>query len=141
MKLQCDRRFAILFTVYFIAMGFLLFWNFEQAPVNINKTLFGIEMDKYIHFAIFLPFPLLLYGICHRSLTRPWHAAAFAIVTFLLGALLAGATEYIQGLLPWRMANAGDFEADTLSVAAGCIAALIIDLSRQFRTSVKNIPQ
>ena len=118
----------ILFFIYLAAIAFLCFMRVDKIP-DIQRTLLGIPTDKVAHFLMFLPFPILAFLAYDHITDRPWRAVLFALLTFIIGAAIAWATEYIQGLLPYRSRDITDFRADLLALLIGTTAVFLIDIS------------
>ena len=53
----------------------------------------------------------------------------FVAATFIIGALLAYGTEYVQGKLPYRSMDINDFKADALALAISSVFVFIIDVT------------
>ena len=118
----------ILFFLYLCAIAFLCFMHVDKLP-EVQKFILGIPTDKVAHFLMFLPFPILAY-LAYDHLTNTLGPAILsALATFVLGALLAYGTEYIQGKLPYRSMDIADFKADALALVLSCIFVFIIDIT------------
>lgn len=122
--------FRILLALYLLALVVLCFGHFKSNP-NIPKELFGLPMDKVVHFCMFLPFPLLVFFAVDKYTVKLWHSIVFAVGVFLVGCILAAATELGQGLTSWRSADPMDFRADAIALAISSLAVFIIDISKQ----------
>jgi len=120
----------ILFAIYLIAVAYFCFWRFSNVS-TITEDIFGIPIDKVVHFIMFLPFPFLAYASVGRKFDKPLKTIAFILVLFLLGCTVAAATEIIQGSLPYRTADPKDFRADAIALAASSLAVFIWDLCRK----------
>lgn len=118
----------ILFFLYLAAIAFLCFMHVDKLP-DVEKFLFGIPADKLAHFLMFLPFPILAYLAYDHLTNRFWSAVLFATATFIIGALLAYGTEYVQGKLPYRSMDINDFKADALALAISSVFVFIIDVT------------
>ena len=123
-------HFRLLFILYLLAVAFLCFWKFGELP-EVDTKLFGFITDKTVHFCMFLPYPVLLYLALGKAFPQGWKAVLCVLLIFLSGCCAAALTEYIQGFLPYREADAKDFNADTLGLAIGSLGALITDLIRR----------
>ena len=64
--------FQILFFLYLAGILFLCFWHFESLP-DTPSALLGIPMDKLVHCAMFIPFPIL--AKTSSRWTRPGQAS------------------------------------------------------------------
>ncbi len=118
----------ILFFLYLAAIAFLCFMRVDKIP-DVQQFIFGIPTDKVAHFLMFLPFPILAYLAYDHLTNKVWSAILFAVATFIVGALLAYATEYIQGKLPYRSMDINDFKADALALAISCVFVFIVDVT------------
>ncbi len=118
----------ILFFLYLAAIAFLCFMHVDKLP-DVEKILFGIPADKLAHFLMFLPFPILAYLAYDHLTNRFWSAVLFSAATFIIGALLAYGTEYVQGKLPYRSMDINDFKADALALAISSVFVFIIDVT------------
>ena len=131
MKLETSTRaliFRILMLLYIFAVGFLCFNNFKDIPDEIPKSLFGIPIDKVVHFCMFFPFPVLgFFSFDHRK----WGTAQTIgniISLAAYGCVFAGLTELVQSVLPYRTQDIADFKADALAVCIASVFVLIFDL-------------
>lgn len=111
--------------LYLAAVAFLCFGHFSSDP-SIPKDLFGIPIDKVVHFSMFLPFPVIGVYAFHTSRGRFWRFILFISLTYLLGMILAFGTEYLQGLTAYRSSDPADFIADSLGLAAGTLIVIIL---------------
>lgn len=118
------------FFVYVALVLFLCFWNFQDTP-DVPKSLFGIPMDKIVHFCMFLPFPILAYLGFDRHTEKVWQSVLAVAVTFCAGMLLALLTEFGQSLTDYRSGDPFDLAADTLGLAVGSLIVLVKDVWKQ----------
>lgn len=118
----------ILFVLYLCAIAFLCFMHVDKLP-DMQKFIFGIPTDKLAHFLMFLPFPILAYLAYDHLTNKVWSAVLFAVVTMLVGGLIAYGTEYVQGRLPYRSMDIRDFKADALALVVSSVAVFIVDVT------------
>jgi len=114
-----------LFFAYVTAVFILMLITFNPSEVDIPGYLFGIEVDKLVHFAIFLPYtPLAWFAFSFKddSLQRKM---LFLLTLFFSGVTLASLTETAQLLSPARIGDIRDLAADIISVATGTLFILI----------------
>lgn len=130
--MNSSRRgiWTILFFIYIAAVLWCCFGNFNDVP-KPPISLFGIPMDKLVHFILFFPFPLLGWLAFDRFTIKPWQTVLFVTVTFFAGCLLAAATEAGQSLTSYRTGDIKDFAADAVSLAISSVIVLFIDLYKQ----------
>jgi len=122
----------ILFLLYIAAVLFLCFGDFSGAP-QAPKSFLGIPSDKVVHFLMFFPFPVLFYFAFCRPSSKAWHGILLTFSILILGGLFAAGTEYVQGFLPYREADASDFLADSLALCLSSIIVLLIALKKSVR--------
>lgn len=118
--------------LYFCIVGFLCFWHFDDMQ-TAEKLLFGIPADKIAHFCIFLPFPVLAWIAFGRKIAGKWAALLFIIGIFILGCILGGSIELLQGLTTYRSCDINDFRADALGMSLSSILMVIVALARSRR--------
>lgn len=131
-----NRTRSIIFTIatvlYIAAVGYLCFANFNKLP-EMPRTLFGIPMDKVVHFCMFFPFPILAYLAYDKLTDTPLKAFGALISICAIGAIFAGLTEIVQGMLPYRSQDMHDYAADCLAIGLAGIITFIIDVSKMRR--------
>lgn len=62
-----------LLVVYLGMVGWCCFGHFSDLPDIGQDNLFGIPMDKVVHFLMFFPFPILCYLAFSGMTGRPRH--------------------------------------------------------------------
>ena len=124
--------FRLILLGYFAAVAYLCFGHFDNLP-HVERMFFGIPADKIVHFLMFFPFPVLLFLAVDRFTTKPWHSILMMCVAFVLGCILAGATEYGQSLLAYRSCDISDFRADAIALAISSLLVFTVDILKQTR--------
>ena len=119
----------IAFAVYIVAVLVLCFGKFSSSE-DVPKELWGIPIDKVVHFLMFFPLPLLAYLAFDRYREERRGAALGAAVTFLGGCVFAAFTEMVQSRLSYRSGDPADFRADALALAASSVIVLIVILAK-----------
>lgn len=107
--------FKILTLVYIIVVGVVCFARFSSIPTVPGKFL-GLDADKVVHFLLFTPFPILAYFSFPLDRKRLPVTLGAIVLIFIIGACLAGVTEFVQGRLPYRTMDINDYKADLLGV-------------------------
>ncbi|MBO4585616.1 MAG: VanZ family protein [Bacteroidales bacterium] len=122
--------FRVAFYLYLAAVAVLCFGNFSNLP-SVSNTILGIPTDKVVHFSMFFPFPILAF-LAYDKLTGTRRSVIiFALVTFLIGCLIAAGTELGQALLTeHRSGDPMDFLADFIALLAGSGLATWFDLRK-----------
>lgn len=82
MSMRKQRILAILlFILYLCAVAYCCFGRFKDLPQIGQDSLWGIPMDKVVHFIIFFPFPILCYAAFRPKSEKGWRIAlAVAII-------------------------------------------------------------
>ena len=122
--MKFSRVFKIvLFLVYLALVAWLCFGNFKPTP-DMPRSLWGIAIDKVIHFLMFLPFPIL--GALAFDFRSWWRALA---ISTLLANIFAFSFEKLQSVLTsYRITDAADLNANFLGISLGLLIAIAIGL-------------
>jgi len=115
--------------IYLCAIAFLLFSTGDSLP-SMSRSIFGLPTDKVAHFVLFAPFPILAFLSFDKETKKVWHTLLFAVVCLILGAGLAALTEYVQTLIPSRVADVKDFYADLAALTVSSILVFLVDVSK-----------
>ncbi len=133
MKTSLKRIFQLGFIVYLLAVLYLCFGKFENTP-DLPWSFLGIPSDKLVHFCMFFPFPILAFLAFDRFTDTPKSTFLFSGITWVLGLLLAVATEWGQAhLTDYRSGDPWDLLADVLAITLSTILVIFWDLSKQKR--------
>ena len=119
----------ILFAAYLVAVAVLCFANFPSSGRG-PRELWGIPIDKVVHFLMFFPLPALAYLAFDRYKGKRRPALLWTAVAFLGGCAYAAFTEWVQSYLPYRSGDPADFKADFIALAACTLILLIIILAK-----------
>lgn len=136
MKLKKRHISLLVFCAYMAAVAYVCFARPESIP-ELKPDLFGIPIDKVLHFILFLPYPVLAY-IAFRTDNKGMRTHLTTLVTILIiGICLAMGTEKIQGMSEYRSFEIEDFYADVTGMVLSTVstAAWIIIKRR------RNIPE
>ena len=111
-----------LFVLYVAVLAFLCFGNFKSMP-DVPRCLFGIPMDKVVHFAMYLPFVPLGYLSFGPGRNRNAGVRIAAVALALIAGIALGAgVELLQGLTEYRSCDVADWYADALGACVGALA-------------------
>ena len=124
----------ILFLLYLAAVIWICVYHFRDLS-RFPHSIWGLHTDKLVHFALFFPFPIFAYLSYDKTRYNTGSSILFILATFILGFIVAGATEYVQRFLPYRTADETDMRADLIAIGAGCLLVLIADLRNNARHS------
>lgn len=115
----------ILLAVYIAAICVICFTHVNSG-IDLSSTWFGLPKDKVIHFTMFLPYPLIMHYAFYRPERKTVSTLALMAAVVLLGCIIAGATELVQGTLSYRSADINDFRADSYGILTGAIITCIL---------------
>ena len=111
----------VLFCLYILAVCILCFMKPDDLP-QVERTFFGIPLDKVAHFLMFLPFPILssipFMNDCKSMKINISLLAIFSIP----GAGFAFGTEVLQEFTRYRSRETADLIADIAGIATGSIS-------------------
>ncbi len=127
MKCRLSDIFRILLVVYLAGVAYLCFGYFDHLP-DIHKTLFGIPMDKVVHFCMFFPAPVIGFFAFSGKPKSAGKALVSLLCICSFACIFAGLTEIIQGALPYRSEDIRDFEADCIAIGIGTVLTFCINL-------------
>lgn len=105
----------VMLIIYVAAVLVLCLVNIPTVE-ELPKTIFGIPLDKVLHFCMFLPYPILIYGSFHNMTSRPYGHMLMLMTIILSGLGFAFGIEFLQGLTESRSAEFLDFIADALGL-------------------------
>ncbi|HBN01133.1 MAG TPA: hypothetical protein DD383_00625 [Rikenellaceae bacterium] len=118
----------LLFLAYLAAVAYCCFWHFSELPNIGQDSIFGIPMDKIVHFLMFFPFPFLCFLAFVRRTYKPRHTVLAVGIVFLTGCAIAAGTEIGQSFMEYRSCDVLDFAADSIALAISSIIVMLIDL-------------
>ena len=119
----------ILFAIYLLLLAFICFWRFNHVFLN-SFSIGPVQFDKVVHFVMFLPFPVLAYLSFGKADAGGVRMVGGILLIFFIGCVLAAGTELLQGFIPYRTADVGDFKADALGLAVGSVLCCILRIGR-----------
>lgn len=113
--------------IYIIVILCLCLGTF-QGPAGMWKTFLGIQLDKIIHFLMYLPYPALAFWAFYQG--KNW--GRFLLVVLLIGIAYSGAVEIMQAIFTdSRSAEWGDLLANTLGMGTSALCLSLIFSIRQ----------
>ena len=130
------RRYRIfqklVFLVYLAFVAYLCFGHFTRIP-RVPRVIWGIPTDKWVHFIMFFPFPVLFHWAFRWPTRRWWQSVLLTLGILGLGTLIASGTELIQGFTSYRTADLLDFHADFKALCLSSVIVLILELFKTLR--------
>ena len=84
------RIYIAAFIIYLIAVFVLCFIKGENLP-EVERSIFGLPMDKVAHFIMFLPFPIL----ASLSIIRKEHGIGRSLIVLAILTMLKPLTLWI----------------------------------------------
>ena len=123
MTTNIKRISSVLFCIYIIAVITLCLIHTDSMP-ELPKSLFGIPIDKIVHFIMFLPFMILGYSTFNPVDKSIYRKFAVLMILSILGCAFALATERLQGMTSYRSYELMDIATDCSAIAAGTLIIL-----------------
>lgn len=112
----------IIFILYLTLVAVLCFGNFNDETHSIGRwlpeSIWGIPIDKYIHFLMFFPFPIAAFYAFRRS--NDWKALVFAIIVAICFAFMF---EFLQSTLTGnaRTSDPWDFVSNMTAITTSSV--------------------
>lgn len=117
------RISSVLFCIYILAVTALCLIHTDNMP-ELPRSIFGIPLDKVVHFIMFLPFMILGYSTFHPINKSLFRKLAVLGILFILGCTFALATERLQAMTTYRSYELTDLTADCSAIAVGTLIIL-----------------
>lgn len=117
-----------LFVLYIAAVFFFCLYNFTRDSIDMSRYIFGIRLDRFFHFLMFLPYPFIGWLFFHyNKRIKIYKQYRFAVI-ILTGVLIASFSEAAQELFTtYRDGDPYDLGADLTGLAVGCIILYIFE--------------
>ena len=122
-RLYSSNVFKLILLVYIGIVAFLCFANFNTLP-DVQRSVLGLPFDKIVHFCMFFPLPPMGF-IAFGNRKQVLKIFLFLIRICAFSCIFAGITEIIQGTLPYRSEDIGDFGVDCLAVGISGVLTFI----------------
>lgn len=113
-----------LFFVYIIVILSIMIFTINTENIKTPDFIFGIGIDKIVHFIVFLPYPFLFWLTFNKRFSRHGKFFLYVFIPFT-GLLFAIITELLQSLNPSRDFDIFDILANILSVI---FASLVLNV-------------
>lgn len=120
------------FLLYLAAVAYLCFGHFTNIP-QVPRRIWGVPIDKVMHFCMFFPFPVLFHWAFTWPVKKWWQAVLLTVCILGTGSLIASGTEMIQGMTTYRTADIMDFMADFKALCLSSVIVLVIELSKTLK--------
>ena len=125
------RRYRIfqklVFLVYLAFVAYLCFGHFTRIP-RVPRVIWGIPTDKWVHFLMFFPFPVLCFLTVDNHRRGFWRRLLLAVSVLAAGCALAAATEIGQSFTTYRSGDKLDWYADFYALGSCTVLTLLVDL-------------
>ncbi len=118
----------LLFILYLCAVAYCCFGHFNDLPQLGQDSLWGIPMDKIVHFIMFFPFPILCYAAFRPQSRKTWRILVAVAIVLVVGCAVAAGTEIGQSLTTYRSGDQLDFLADFTALAGSSALTLLAEL-------------
>ncbi len=121
-----------LLCVYLAAVAYLCFMKPDGLP-EVRPDIFGIPIDKLVHFFMFFPFPIVAYEAFKPNGQKKLIHITVLMILYAVGLGLAIGTEHIQGMLGYRSEDIKDFYADLTGISCATIMTAVYILAKRQR--------
>ncbi len=118
----------LLFILYLCAVAYCCFGHFNDLPQIGQDNLWGIPMDKVVHFIMFFPFPILCYAAFRPQSKKRWRVVIAVAIVLVIGCAVAAGTEIGQSFTTYRSGDPMDFLADFTALAGASVVTLLAEL-------------
>jgi len=118
----------LLFILYLCAVAYCCFGHFNDLPQLGRDSLWGIPMDKIVHFLMFFPFPIFCYAAFRPQSRKAWRILVAVAIVLVVGCAVAAGTEIGQSFTTYRSGDAMDFLADFTALAGASVLTLLAEL-------------
>lgn len=122
--------FKLLFFSYLVILFSLMLITLKTEQMEIPKLLFGIEIDKVVHFILFFPYPFLIWFAFKIPLTKKFNHWIFPVIA-ISGLLLAVFTECVQSFNPNRNYDTNDILANVIAIIAGTLLLTVFKAGKK----------
>ncbi len=123
--------YKTIFILYLLAVAVLCLMPTSSFP-DVRPDIFGIPIDKIVHFIMFFPFPILAYAALKPATSNTLRPFIMTLIILSFGCNAATATEVAQKFLTdYRSADIFDLIADIISMCVSSVIIFIIELRRQ----------
>lgn len=130
MKLRKRYIWILVLCVYFAAVMALCLIKPYPIP-ELSREIWGIPLDKIVHFLMFFPYPIIAYIAFKPEDGRKWQHLLVLFALFTVGIGLAIGTEHLQGLTKHRSYDINDFYADVLGMECSAFLTALYILFRR----------
>ena len=113
-----------LMLLYLAVLFFCCLYDFSDTEIQISGYFLGIRSDKWVHFAMFLPYPLVCRFLLY--ILNPFDGKRYmtSMTILLSGIMLACMTELFQlWFTNYRSMDYTDCIADCVGLVTGTFAA------------------
>lgn len=117
---------TFLLFIYISLVFFCCLYNFSDGNIDMGKYFLGIRLDRYIHFAMFFPYPFIGWMFLnYNKKVLVYKKYTFAAI-ILSGIFLASAAEASQELFTtYRDTDPFDLGSNVTGIFAGTLAVYI----------------
>lgn len=126
--------FIILLT-YVALVCYMCLANFSNTDMVswLPEELFGIKIDKIVHFCLFFPVPILFFITFHGK--SIFNSAVFALFCCIAAST---AIEFSQKLTAYRSFDVYDLYANYLAIACGTVIISAIFVVKEICQYIQN---
>ncbi len=118
--------FHAIFYLYIALVLFASLYSFNDTKIDLSDYIFGIRVDRIVHYILFLPYSVIAWLAFGSTLKRyPGKYSKYYIL--LSGMIISSLTEYLQTLTPYRDFDLLDLTSNYLGIISGSLIVYILD--------------
>ena len=123
--MKYSKLFKFLFFLYLIILFLLMVMTIKTDQIGVPSFIFGIAIDKVVHFTLFFPYPLLIWLAFNEYFIKVFKNLTILIIG-ISGFVLAFVAEYMQSFNPYRNFDLYDILANIIAIIAGTLILALI---------------
>ena len=135
MKLKKRHIWAVVLCCYFAVILMLCLARPQHMAV-LERSLWGIPMDKIAHFLMFLPYSTIAYIAFRPETGKKWRHLLVLLAVLAIGTGLAMGTEQLQGLSEYRSYEIEDFYADVIGMECSALVTALYIIFKKDKTDL-----
>ncbi|MHC1778688.1 MAG: VanZ family protein [Bacteroidales bacterium] len=118
--------FHAVFYLYIALVLFASLYSFNNTKIDLSEYLFGLRVDRIVHYILFLPYSVNAWLAFGSSLKK--YSVKYAqLYTLLSGILVSSMTEYLQTLTPYRDFDLLDLSSNYLGIISGSLIVYLLN--------------
>ncbi len=118
--------FHAVFYLYIALVLFASLYSFNDTKIDLSEYLFGIRVDRVVHYILFLPYSVTAW-LAFGSSLKKYSGRYSQIYLLISGFIISSLTEYLQTLTPYRDFDIYDLTSNYLGVLSGSFFVYLLN--------------